>query len=143
MTVSQPPPPAGATPATVEPSIGDLVSQASEHLSTLVRAEMDLAKLELRTSAKNAGVGSGMFAGAAVVFVFSLTFGFFALAEGLIAAGLYPWAAFLVVFGLLLVVVGVLAFLGTRKVKRVKGPQRTIDAGKKTIDYLRERAPRG
>jgi cytochrome c biogenesis protein CcdA len=150
VTASQPPQPSvavstgsTATAATTEPSIGELVSQASEHLSMLVRAEVELAKLELRSSVKNAGVGAGMFAAAGVVLVFSLTFGFFALAEGLAAAGLYRWVAFLVVFGLLLIVVGVLAFLGVRKVKRVKAPQRTIETSRATVSYLREHAPRG
>lgn len=144
MTASQPPQPsAAASTASTDPSLGALVSQASEHLSTLVRAEVELAKLELRSSVKNAGVGVGMFGAAGVVLVFSLTFGFFALAEGLAAAGLYRWVAFLVVFGLLLLVVGVLAFLGVRKVKRIKAPQRTIETSRATVSYLREHAPRG
>jgi uncharacterized membrane protein YqjE len=120
-----------------EPSIGQLVHDASESVSTIIRGEIELAKLELRSSVKNAGTGVGMFAAAAVLLVFSLTFGLFALAEGLIALGLYPWAAFLVVFGLLVVLVALLAFLGVRKVKRVKAPQRTIDTGRDTVAYLK------
>lgn len=139
----QPQSSAGVTPAAAEPSIGELVSQATEQLSSLVRAEIELAKLEVRSAAKNAGVGFGMFAAAGVVLVFSLTFGFIALAEGLVAAGLWRWVAFLVVFGFLLLVVGMLAFLGVRKVKRVKAPQRTIDSSKETVAFLREHAPRG
>jgi hypothetical protein len=106
-------------------------------MSTLVRSEIELAKLELRTSVKNAGTGAGAFIGAAVVFVFSLTFGFLALAEGLVALGLWRWAAYLVVFGLQLVIVAVLAFLGIRKVKRVKAPEKTIATTKETVDYLK------
>jgi hypothetical protein len=140
--IPQPQPSAGATPATAEPSIGELVSQATEQLSTLVRSEVELAKLEVRTSAKNAGAGVGMFAGAVVLLVFSLTFGFISLAEGLVALGLPRWAAYLVVFGFLLLVVGLLVFLGVRKVKRVKAPQQALDSGKETVAYLRERAPR-
>lgn len=139
MTVS-PQQPAGAES---EPSLGQLVSQASAHLSTLVHSELELAKLELKSSVRNAGVGAGMFAAAAVVLVFSLTFGFFALAEGLAAAGLYRWLAFLVVFALLLVVVGLLAFIGVKQVKRVRAPQRTIETSKQTVAYLRDHTPRG
>lgn len=139
MTVS-PQQPAGAE---TEPSLGQLVSQASAHLSTLVHSELELAKLELKSSVRNAGVGAGMFAAAAVVLVFSLTFGFFALAEGLAAAGLYRWLAFLVVFALLLVVVGLLAFVGVKQVKRVRAPQRTIETSKQTVAYLRDHTPRG
>jgi hypothetical protein len=140
VTASSPPAPA-AVPQTVPdpapPSLGQLVSDASTHMSTLVRSEIELAKLELRTSVKNAGTGAGAFIGAAVVFVFSLTFGFLALAEGLVALGLWRWAAYLVVFGLQLVIVAVLAFLGIRKVKRVKAPEKTIATTKETVDYLK------
>ena len=55
-------------------------------------------KLELRSSVKNAGTGAFAFAAAAVVLVFSLTFGFLALAEGLITLGLWRWAGYLAVF---------------------------------------------
>ncbi len=41
------------------------------------------------------------------------------------------------VFALLVVVVGLLVFVGVRKVKRVKAPQRTIDTGRDTVAYLK------
>lgn len=131
-----------AVPGT-EPSIGDLVSEATTQLSTLVHAEIELAKLELRSSVRNAGVGIGMFVGAGVILVFSLTFGFFALAEGLAAAGLWRWLAFLIVFVFLLLGVGLLAFIGIREVKRVRAPQRTIDTSRQTVAYLRDHTSRG
>ncbi|HEU5267950.1 MAG TPA: phage holin family protein [Jatrophihabitans sp.] len=130
-------PPVTLEPTAAEPSLGKLVSDASVHMSTLVRSEIELAKLELRTTAKNAGTGVGAFIGAAVVFVFSLTFGFLALAEGLVAAGLWRWAAYLVVFGLQLVIVALLILIGYRKVKRVKAPEKTIQTTKETVDYLK------
>lgn len=130
----------GATPvsAETEPSMGQLVAQASEHLSTLVRSEIELAKLELRSTVKNAGTGAGMFIGAAVVLVFSLTFGFLALAEGIAALGLDRWLAFLIVFVFQLLVVGALVFLGIKKIKRVKAPEKTIATSKETVAYLRK-----
>lgn len=127
----------GQAGQTAEPSMGDLVSQASTHFSTLVRSEIELAKLELRSSVKNAGVGIGLFGAAAVVLVFSLTFGFIALAEGIAALGLDRWLAFLIVFVALLLLVGLFAFMGVKKVKRVKAPARTIATSKETVAYLR------
>lgn len=123
--------------ADAEPSIGSLVSQASESVSTIIRGEIELAKLELRSSVKNAGVGAGMFAAAVALLVFALTFGLLALAEGLIALGLYRWLGYLIVFVLLLIVVGLLVLVGFRKVRRVKAPQRTIETGKDTVAYLK------
>ena len=123
-----------------EPSIGELVQQASTQLSAMVHGEIELAKLEVRSSVKNAGTGAGFFAGAAVLFVFSLTFGLIALAEGLVAAGIWRWAAYLIVFGILLVLVAVLILLGRNKVRRVKAPERTIAVSKETVAYLKEHA---
>jgi hypothetical protein len=137
------PPPQGGSPMSAdgrhsaEPSLGELVSDASTHFSTLIRSEIELAKLELRSSVKNAGVGIGLFGAAAVVLVFSLTFGFFALAEGIAALGLSRWLAFLIVFVLQLLLVGLFAFVGFKKVKRVKAPARTISTSKETVAYLR------
>lgn len=125
-----------------DPSVGQLVADASESLSTLIRSEIELAKLELRSSVKNAGVGIGFFGAAAVVLVFSLTFGFVALAEGLNAAGLWRWLAYLVVFVAQLCAVGLFVFMGVRKVKRVKAPQRTIATSKDTVAYLKANTKR-
>ena len=123
--------------AAEDPSIGQLVQEASESLSTIIRGEVELAKLELRASVKNAGVGGGMFGAAGVLLAFSMTFGLIALAEGLIALGLPRWAGYLVVFGLLVLIVGLLVLFGVKKVKRVKAPQRTIDTGRDTVAYLK------
>ncbi|WP_375493447.1 phage holin family protein [uncultured Jatrophihabitans sp.] len=128
------------TPATTsaEPSIGDLVHTVLTESSNLLQKEIALAKLELRATVKNAGTGAGMFAAAAVVLVFSLTFGFFALAEGIAALGLDRWLAFLIVFVAQLVVVGALVFLGIKKIKKAKAPERTIRTTKETVDYLKQ-----
>ncbi|SHG10246.1 Putative Holin-X, holin superfamily III [Jatrophihabitans endophyticus] len=141
MTASPNPPvptTSSAVTASEEPSIGQLVSDASAALSTLVHSEIELAKLELRATVKNAGVGAGMFVAALVVLVFSLTFGFFALAEGINALGLSRWLSFLIVFGALVLLAGLFVLVGIRKVKRVRAPQQTITTTKETVDYLKK-----
>lgn len=127
----------GRHAADAEPSLGELVATASENVSTIVRGEIALAKLELKSSVKNAGAGAGFFAAAAVLLAFSLTFGLIALAEGIVALGLWRWLAYLIVFGFLLVLIAGCVLLGIRKVKRVKAPQRTIETGKDTVAYLK------
>jgi uncharacterized membrane protein YqjE len=134
---AEPPVPAAGQHA-AEPSLGQLVSEASTHISTLVHSEIELAKLELRSSVKNAGTGAGFFFGAAVVLVFSLVYGFQALAEGIAALGVARWLAFLIVFVFQVIVAGLLAFLGVRKVKRVKAPKQTMKTTKETVDYLKK-----
>jgi uncharacterized membrane protein YqjE len=129
-------PPTGRHAA--EPSVGQLVSEASTHLSNLIHGEIELAKLELRSSVKNAGTGAGFFGAALVLVVFSLVYGFQSLAEGIAALGLSRWLAFLIVFAAQLLVASVFVYLGVKKVKRVKAPQRTIRTTRETVDYLKK-----
>jgi uncharacterized membrane protein YqjE len=131
---------ASTTSEDTEPSIGQLVQQASTQFSAVLHGEIELAKLELRSSVKNAGAGAGLFVGALVLLVFSLTFGLLALAEGIAAAGIWRWAAFLIVFGFLLLLIGLMVFIGIKKVKRVKAPERTIATSKETVAALKHRA---
>src|ERR1022692_41748 len=123
-----------------EPSIGSLVADAHTSFSTLLHGEIELAKLEVKSSVKNAGTGAVMFAAAAVLLVFSLTFGLIALAEGLVALHIWRWAAYLIVFGFLVVLAALLVFVGVRKVKRIKAPQQTIDTTKSTVTALKSAA---
>lgn len=120
-----------------EPTLGDLVAEASSSFSTILHGEIELAKLEVRSSLKNAGVGAGFFAAAAVLLVFALVFGFIALAEGLVAIGIWRWLSYLIVFVFLLVLIALFAVMGIRKVKRVKAPKQAIDTGKDTVAYLK------
>jgi hypothetical protein len=124
-------------PTSGEPTIGQLVQQASGYLSTMVHGEIELAKAEITSSVKNAGTGAGFFIGAALGLVYAVLFILVALAEGLVALGLSQWAAFLIVFGLLCLIVAILAWLGIRKVKKVKAPERTISETKETAAFLR------
>jgi hypothetical protein len=129
--------------AAEDASIGQLISDAEKNLATLLQREIELAKLELRVSVKNAGVGVGFFGAALVLLVFSMTFGLIALAEGIHAAGVWRWLSYLIVFVFLLLVVGLFVFMGIKKVKRIKAPQRTISTSKDTVAYLKANTKRG
>ena len=129
---------ASTTNEDTQPSIGSLVQEASKSFSTVLHGEIELAKLELKSSVKNAGAGAGFFGGAVVLVIFSLTFGLIALAEGIVAMHIWRWAAYLIVFGFLLLVIGLLVFLGIKSVKRVKAPARTIATSKETVAYLKQ-----
>ena len=98
-----------------EGSIGDLVKDASAQISSLVRSEIELAKTEVATSAKKAGIGGGLFAAAAVILAYSSFFLFFTIAEAL-DTFLPRWLAFLIVFLFMLVLVGILALVGLKQV---------------------------
>jgi uncharacterized membrane protein YqjE len=120
-----------------EQSLGNLVRDATTHISTLVRAELELAKTEVTGEVKKGLKGSVFFVLALAVLVFSLFFGFFTLAEGLHALGLWRWASFGIVFLLMLVVAGLFALLGWRRVRKIRKPQRTIDSLRDTAQVAR------
>lgn len=118
-----------------DPSIGDLVKDATAQVSTLVRAEVELAKAEITRDVKKGLTGSVFFIAALVVLFYSTFFFFFFLAE-LLDTWLWRWVAFLIVFGLMVVVTGALALFGFLKVRRIRGPRQTIESVKETREAL-------
>ncbi|MEX3516930.1 phage holin family protein [Corynebacterium camporealensis] len=110
-------------------SYGQLVSNATEQMSQLVRSEVELAKTEIAASAKKAGIGAGMFGAAGTIALYSSFFFFFFLAE-LLAVWLDRWAAFLIVFLIMIVLAAVVGFVGFKNVKKVKAPEKTIESTK-------------
>ena len=120
-----------------QPSIGTLVADATSSFSTLLHGEIELAKLEIKSSVRNAGAGAVLFIAAGVLLAYSLTFGLISLAEGLVTLGIWRWAAYLIVFGFLVLLALLLMFIGVRRVKRVRAPQQTIDSTKDTVTALR------
>jgi uncharacterized membrane protein YqjE len=120
-----------------KPSVGELVRQASEHVSTLVRGEVELARTELSDTVKRAGLGGGLLAGAVVVVLLSLPFLFVVLAELLVEVGLARWLAYLIVWGFFVIVALVLALLGRRSLKKVRKPERTMETVRDTAEWAR------
>jgi uncharacterized membrane protein YqjE len=132
----------GITVSTVEstdqePSVGELVRRASEHVSTLVRGEVELAKTELSSTVKRAGIGGGMLAAAGVILLFSVPFLFVVIAEVLVAVGLPRWLSYLIVWVFFLLVAGVLALVGRRQLKKLRKPERTLQTAKDTAAWAR------
>lgn len=122
-----------------ERSLGELVSEATHELSTLFRAEVELAKVEIRDEVSKAGKGAGLLGAAGVLAWFAVAFLSAALAFGLVELGLSGWQATLVV-GILYAVGAVIsALLGRRRVATVQPPQRTIDTLKEDVAWARSR----
>jgi uncharacterized membrane protein YqjE len=119
------------------PSVGELVREASEQMSALIRAEVELAKAELSATAKRAGVGAGFMVAAVSVLLVALPFLLVALAEVLVAVGLPRWSAYLIVVGFFVLLAAVLGLIGIRLVKRLRKPERTIEAVKETARWAR------
>jgi protein-S-isoprenylcysteine O-methyltransferase Ste14 len=101
--------------------LGAAVKEVSERASALVRLELELASLELKRKVAALGVGIGLVLGAAVVSVFALGF-LFATIAAAIALVLPWWASLLIVGVFLLLVAGLLGFLGQRSIKKGTPP---------------------
>jgi hypothetical protein len=95
--------------------------------STLVRAEIELAKSEVGKSAKKAGIGAGAFGAAGVVLAFSGFFFGIAFAEFLTWLGLERWISYLIVWFLLVLLAGLAALIGRRFIKKIEKPERTLE----------------
>ena len=125
-------------------SLFGLIGSLPGLISDLIRAELDRLKDEIATKAKAAGIGVALFAAAAL-------FGFFALAVLLaaailgIAVALPAWLAALIVGAVLLIIAGVLAFVGMKRFQAgtPPTPQDTIGSVKQDVRVLTGKEKRG
>jgi len=121
-----------------ERTLGQLVAEATQDISSIVRSEVALAKAEMAADAKKAGLGVGMFATAGVFAFLALILLLIAAAYGLVALGLSPWLAFLIVALVLLIIGAVLVLVGKRSIDSVQGkPERAIKSTQETIAAVR------
>lgn len=129
-------------PATAEePSVGVLVQSAMADVSTLIRSEIELAKAEVGKSAKKAGIGAGAFGAAGVLAAFSGIFLFVTIAELLTWLGLIRWVSYLLVWLLILLLAGVAALVGSRAIKKIEKPERTMETLRDLPDVMHREAP--
>ena len=124
-------------PSKDDPTLGKLVADASRDVSALVRGEIALAKSELKVSVKAGGLGLGLFGAAAflgllAIIMLSVAFAYFLHMTGLDLA----WC-FLLVLLLYVLIAGLLAFIGSKKVKQVKAPERAIHQAQETKNILK------
>lgn len=107
-------------------SLGELLGDVTRDLSTLMRQEVELAKAELKQSTSRAGKGAGMLAGAGVGGHFVLLFLSLALMFALGALMPLGWAA-LIVAVIWAIIAAVLASIGRKELKEIKGLPQTSE----------------
>lgn len=127
-----------------ERSAADLLKQLSEQTATLVRQELELAKVELTAKGKQAGIGAGMFGAAGMLGLYALG----ALTAAVILAlslAMSGWLAALIVAVAYGAVAGTLALSGKGRVQRgvPPTPQQTVQTVKEDVQYTRERVREG
>lgn len=117
-------------------SLGDLLAEVSRDVSTLMRQEVELAKAEIRESAKRAGRGAGLLGGAGVAGMLALVFLSVALWWGLGYLMGNAWSA-VIVAALWGIVALVLALTGKKQIEEISGAPQTVETVKEIPEALK------
>ncbi|MFE7843847.1 phage holin family protein [Microbacterium sp. NPDC057407] len=117
-------------------SLGQLVGEVTRDLSTLMRKEIELAKAELTESAKKAGTGAGMFAGAAYGAMMTILFLSIALWWALGTLVGNGWSGVIVAV-LWAIIAAILFAVGRSQVAKVKGAPQTVETIKEIPETLK------
>ncbi|MBP2587115.1 hypothetical protein J3A78_007593 [Streptomyces sp. PvR006] len=130
-------------PQAADDSVGVLVSRASQQMSELVRAEMQLARAEMTQKGKRYGKGGGLFGAAGIIGLLGLQ----ALTAACIAAlalVLPVWASALVITAVLGILAAVTGLAGRKQIARAgtPTPEHTIDSVKADLAEIKEKAHR-
>ncbi|MDI3241041.1 phage holin family protein [Arthrobacter sp. AL08] len=106
-------------------SLGDLLGEVTRDMSTLMRQEVELAKVELKQSAARAGKGGGMLAGAGVAGHFVLLFLSLALwwALGTLLGLGWSGVVVAVIWG---IIAAALAATGRKELNAIRGLPQTV-----------------
>jgi uncharacterized membrane protein YqjE len=132
MVRSETPEPVGA-----DQSLGDLVALAAKDASQLIRYEIDLAKIELRDDLKRVGLAAALCGMAAFVGCLLLVLLCIAFAEGLVALGIWRWAAYLIVVGVGVLLAGSAVGIAVLKVQHLSGLGKTRKSVTESFAALR------
>jgi uncharacterized membrane protein YqjE len=121
-------------------SVGDLVSLAVKDVTQLLRFELNLAKLELKADVRRIGMASVLLGIAAFVACLVLMLVSFAFAYGLVALGIYDWAAFLIVAGVYVLLAAVAVLIGVLKFRGLDGLKKTRQTVQDDLAVIRRDA---
>jgi hypothetical protein len=119
-------------------SLGDLVALAAKDVSQLIRYEIDLAKSELMDDVQRVGLAGALGVVAAFVACLVLVLLSIALAFGLVALGIWEWAAFLIVAGAYAVFAVLALGIAYLKLRRVSGLKKTRQTMSEGLEILRQ-----
>jgi hypothetical protein len=120
-------------------SVGELIGEVAQDLSTLMRQELALAKAEVKEEAGKAGKAAGMLGAAGFAGYMVLLFASIAAWWGLAEVMAKGWGA-LVVTAVWAVAGAVLFAVGRRRIREVSPkPERTTETVRELPDALKGR----
>jgi hypothetical protein len=118
---------------------GELVKDLSTQVSTLVRQELELGKVELTAKGKQAGMGAGMFGGAGLLALYGVGAVTAAAILGL-ATAVAGWLAAIIVAAVWFAIAGVLALMGKSRAQKAVPPvpEQTVETVKEDVRFTKE-----
>lgn len=120
---------------------GVVAASAVDGVRTLVRQQIELARIEATEAASIRGMGAGMIVAAGVLVLFAVGFMAAAAAGGL-ALVLPTWAANLIVAGAFVLASGVLVLVGRRAVRKAPTAERTRETLKEDARWAKRQIAR-
>jgi hypothetical protein len=127
-----------ATVIDADRSLGTIIKELMENISTLFRSEIALVKLEFKDTVAKLGGGIGLFAGALFLAFVGVAFLFVTIVLGLVALGVPPWLSALIVAVVLFVIAGLLAMMGKKKFAAVQFvPTQSVEQIKSDIETIK------
>lgn len=108
----------------------DLFRSLGESLIEVVRAETSALQTDLKTSGKHLGVALGLLGAAVLLLFWVLGLLIFCIVT-VLSIWLELWAAALIVLGVFVLVMGILIWLGVRRLRLVENP---VDSVKRHVD---------
>jgi hypothetical protein len=123
-----------------ERSLGELFSDLTRDLSTLIRKETQLATTEMTQKATRAGKNVGVLAGGALIAYAGFIALLWAIADGLTSLFGWPIAvSFLIVAIIVLAIGGVMVYLGYDKLRKTDFmPRQTVETLKEDAQWAKD-----
>lgn len=135
-------PPLSVPPDSLPPenrTTAELIQQAFQHINSLVRGEIALARAETEESIRHAALGVGMLAGALVMVMVALNVLAAAIVAGLAEAGMHPGWSALAVGILFLVAAAILGKSGMVALDPARlAPTRTARNVRRDVETVKE-----
>ena len=127
------------TTQTDQQSTAELVRHMSEQVSTLVREELTLARIEMVEKGKRAGIGAGLFGAAGSLALYGVGALFFTVGA-LLALVMPAWLAALIVTVALFAAAGVAALVGKNQVSHAMPPEpeAAMASGKRDVETVKD-----
>ena len=119
--------------------IGELLGDLGGQASTLIRKEIDLARVEITSSVGRAGRGAAITAAGAALLFAGLLAGLASATLGLIAIGIEPWLAALIVAGVVLAIGALATSIGLHEIQDADlAPRQAAASIREDLEFLKE-----